>query len=107
MRLRVDPGWVPAWWHCSRNEVTTAYHCGTSGENSTRGLHFASREKMNTWVNCERDSVATGHGSMHLEGYSFVHQVFGQNAAVEKVLQPGGLAGALGFACNPCHKSQC
>ena len=80
------------------DEVSAAYHCGSSPESTTRGIHFVSREKMNTWVNCERDSCVTGNGALHLEDYSFVHQVYGQLPAILKVLRPEGLSGSIGFA---------
>ena len=53
---------------------------------------------MNTWVNCERDACVTGDGPVHIDGYSFVHQVFGQIPAVTQVLRPSGIAASLGFA---------
>ena len=43
------------------DEVTTAYHCGSGPDSTTRGMHFASREKLCTFVNGERDSCLTGH----------------------------------------------
>ena len=53
---------------------------------------------MITWVNCERDACITGSGAMHIEGYSFLHQVYGQIPAVAKTLRPTGIASALGYA---------
>ena len=52
---------------------------------------WLSRAKMNTYVNCERDSCVTGAGSFHLENYSFLHQVLGQPEAIECVLRPGSI----------------
>lgn len=79
------------------SEVSTAYQIGSSSDHSTRGLNFACREKVLGFVNCERDSSVTGNGPLHLEGYGFVHQVYGQIPATVRVLRPRGIAGALGF----------
>ena len=42
------------------DEVTTSYALGT-GSNSS-GLHAANKDKLCTWLNCERDVVMTGDG---------------------------------------------
>ena len=49
-------------------------------------------------MNFERDSCVTGTGAVHLENYSFVHQVYGQLEAVEQVLRSlGGIGATIGF----------
>ena len=53
---------------------------------------------MNTWISCERDAIVTGKGAIQLDGYSFLHQVYGQIPAVTTVLQPKGIGSQLGFA---------
>jgi hypothetical protein len=79
------------------DEVTSAYHCSTGPDSTTRGVHFASREKLCTFVNGERDSCITGNGTVHLDRYSFAHRVWGQICAVTKVLRPTGMAATIGF----------
>ena len=79
------------------DEPAAVYHVGASPDFSTRGLHFVSREKYNTWVNGEKDSSKTGQGAEVLQSYSFLHQVWGQTDIIEKILTPTGLAAATGF----------
>ncbi len=79
------------------DEVTSAYHCASSPESTTRGVHFASREKLCTFINGERDSCLTGNGKLHLDAYAFVHRVWGQIDAVTRVLRPTGMAATIGF----------
>ena len=70
------------------DEVTTSY--AHSVASSSGGLHVANKDKLCTWLNAERDVVATGQGRLVLESYAFVHQVYGQLEKVEIVLKPEG-----------------
>eukprot|EP00969_Alexandrium_andersonii_P222776 9839774-Alexandrium_andersonii.AAC.1 len=63
------------------DEVSTSYALG--GSSSAAGLHAANKDKLCTWLNAERDVVTTGHGRTVLDGYAFLHQVYGQLAPVE------------------------
>ena len=80
-----------------RYEITTAYQCGSSADGMLRGVHFACREKLCTFVNAERDGCITGHGVVHFEGYAFAHRVWAQIPPLLKVLRPTGLAATIGF----------
>lgn len=70
------------------DEITTTYSVRAR---TAPGVHFAEKDKMCTWLNCERDVVTTGTGSVVLEKYPFLHQVFGQLLPVEMVLKPDGV----------------
>ena len=70
------------------DEVSSAYK--THFSEDTTGLHFASRQKMCTFVNCEIDSSVTGHDPAHFSEYSFYHLVYGQIDPIEEVLKPSG-----------------
>ena len=48
-------------------------------------------------MNCERNSYVSGTGALHLENYSFAHQVYGQIPAILRVLRPEGMSGTIGF----------
>ena len=69
------------------DEVTTVYDCGPYSEQA-KGVHWLSRQKMQTYVNSERDCTVTGQGSFHLENYAFIHQVLGQHEPIEFILRP-------------------
>ena len=69
----------------------------STADGMLRGVHFACREKLCTFVNAERDGCITGHGVVHLEGYAFAHRVWVQIPPLLKVLRPTGLAATIGF----------
>ena len=85
---------LPQWYRDGRSHY--GYHCGSGPDSTTRGMHFASREKLCTFVNGERDSCLTGHGLVTLDQYSFTHRVWGQLDAVTRVLRPSGMAATIG-----------
>ena len=74
------------------------YCVKASPETSNRGVHFISKEKMNSWVNGEREGSKSGVSADCVQHYSFVHQVFGQMDVVEKILKPCGLSASTGFS---------
>jgi len=55
-----------------------------------------SRKKNTTPGSAVKSSKA-GEGAELLQGYSFLHQVWGQTDVIEKILTPAGLAAATGF----------
>ena len=55
------------------DEVTTGYALG-SGSNSS-GLHPARKDKLCTWLNCERDVVMTGDGRTAPWQFSVFHYI--------------------------------
>lgn len=80
------------------DEPAAVYCVKTSGENTNRGIHFISKEKINSWVNGEREGTKTSRDVDACRDYSFVHQVFGQFEVVEKILTPQGLSASTGFS---------
>ena len=73
------------------DEVTSCYE--TPWAESSRGVHFACKSKLLSYVNTERDSTITGQNATHDRLYAFMHYVMGQKPAVQHVLK----LGALGF----------
>ena len=67
------------------DEITTAYD--TTFSQGSRGCHYAGKPTMLKFVNGERSITMTGHGTVNLGTYGFLHQVRGQIPAVEEVLQ--------------------
>ena len=45
------------------DEITTTYEVS----NNRGGLHYINRNKLCTWVNCEKDTVMTGQGRMQIQ----------------------------------------
>jgi len=66
------------------DEITTSYE--TSLAQSVKGVHLVGKPKVNTFVNGETSITMTGHGTVNLGTYAFLHQVWGQFSPVEEVL---------------------
>lgn len=52
------------------------------------GVHYLSRSKMNTFTQCEPDSVITGSGAEHVVSYAMQFKAFGQVEVVAWVASP-------------------
>ena len=70
----------------SSDEIVNTYH--TPWSETSTGVNYLSRSKLNTYLNCERDDVITATSTTHIQDYAFQHKVAGQVAAAEWVLKP-------------------
>ena len=70
----------------STDEIACAYKTKQSFD--ATGIHFATKQKMCTWLHCEPDSSVTGIAPYTATEYSFFHLAYGQVGASAEVLEP-------------------
>ena len=70
----------------STDEIACAYKTKQSFD--ATGIHFATKQKMCTWLHCEPDSSVTGIAPYTAKEYSFFHLAYGQVGASAEVLEP-------------------